>query len=148
MLPNTNSDLLKKFDVTTSTYRAFQSIISLKKLFCRWENHAFTGHNSPLYARPDELDETSPGFNFNTDFSVKYWLQKGAKKSQLLLGLGTYGRGFRLENPSENGLYAPATGGIDAGYYTSTAGFWGYNEYCEKMLTEQSQWTIVRVRTS
>ena len=29
--------------------------------------------------------------------------------------------------------------------YTSTAGFWGYNEFCEKMRTEKPQWTVVRV---
>ena len=31
------------------------------KIDARWEGHAFTGHNSPLYARPDELEESSPG---------------------------------------------------------------------------------------
>ena len=101
---------------------------------------------SPLYGRPDETDESSPGFQFNTDFSVNYWLSKGAKKEQLLLGVGTYGRGFRLQDPAQNGFYAPAVGGIDAGYYTSTAGYWGYNEFCEKMQNEMSQWTFVRVR--
>ena len=33
-------------------------------------------------------------------------------------------------------------------YLSNSAGFWGYNEFCEKMLTEMSQWTIVWVRTS
>ena len=114
----------------------------------RWDNHAFTGHNSPLYARPDELDPSSAGFQFNVDFSVNYWLKKGAKKEQLLVGMGAYGRGFRLQDPSQNGLYAPAVGGIDPGYYTGTAGYWGYNEFCEKMLNERPQWTFVRVRLS
>jgi hypothetical protein len=27
----------------------------------------------------------------------------------------------------------------------STAGYWGYNEFCEKMLNERPQWTFVRV---
>jgi GH18 family chitinase len=39
----------------------------------------------------------APGFQFNVDFSVKYWLAKGARKDQLLVGMGTYGRGFRLQ---------------------------------------------------
>ncbi len=51
------------------------------KIF-RWEGHAFTGHNSPMYARPEsgELDPESPGYQFNTNFSVNYWLQLGAKR--------------------------------------------------------------------
>ena len=64
---------------------------------------------------------------------------------QLLLGVGTYGRGFRLKDPVDNGLYSPATNGIDAGPYTRTIGFWGYNEFCERMQTEKPQWTFVRV---
>ena len=62
-----------------------------------------------------------------------------------MLGVGTYGRGFRLKDPSDNGLYAPATGGIEQGPYTRQSGFWGYNEFCEKMQGELSQWTFVRV---
>ncbi len=58
------------------------------------------------------------GFQFNVDFSVSYWLEKGARKEQLLVGMGAYGRGFRLQDPAQNGLYAPAVGGIDPGYYT------------------------------
>jgi hypothetical protein len=41
-----------------------------------------------------------------------------------------YGRGFTLSDPDDNGLYAPAPQPIDAGPYTGTAGFWGYNEVC------------------
>jgi chitinase len=39
-----------------------------------------------------------------------------------------YGRGFTLSDPDDNGLYAPAPQPIDAGPYTGTPGFWGYNE--------------------
>ena len=81
----------------------------------------------------------------NTDFSIRYWMSKGASPQQLLLGMGAYGRGFNLVDASNHGLYAPASSGIDPGMYTSARGFWGYNEFCEKMRTEQSQWTTVRV---
>jgi chitinase len=67
---------------------------------------------------------------------------------KLLLGVGAYGRGFRLKDPSDTGFYAPATAGIEQGPYTRQAGFWGYNEFCEKMQGEQSQWTFVRVSLS
>ena len=112
-----------------------------------WGNHTFTGHNSPLYARPDELTEDSPGYQMNTDFSIRYWMSQGASPQQILLGMGAYGRGFNLVDGSNHGLYAPASSGIDPGMYTSARGFWGYNEFCEKMRTEHSQWTTVRVST-
>ena len=112
---------------------------------CRWKDHHFTGHNSPLYAQPDEMSENHPGYQMNSDFAIRYWMSLGAPASKLLLGMGAYGRGFNLQDASNNGLYAPATSGIDAAMYTSASGFWGYNEFCEKMRTERPKWTIIRV---
>ncbi len=39
-----------------------------------------------------------------------------------------YGRGFTLDDPNSNGLYATANQPIDAGPYTGEVGFWGYYE--------------------
>ena len=39
-----------------------------------------------------------------------------------------YGRGFVLDNPSQNGFYAPAALPIPVGPYTGQNGTWGYNE--------------------
>jgi len=44
--------------------------------------------------------------------------------------MGTYGRGFTLDDPNVNGIYAPAGAGIVAGPYTMQAGIWGFNEVC------------------
>jgi GH18 family chitinase len=60
--------------------------------------NAILGHNSPLYGRPEEEAEDSPGYHWNSNFSAHFWLEGGAKKSQLLLGMATYGRGFMLAN--------------------------------------------------
>lgn len=108
--------------------------------------HTFTGHNSPLFATPEEeADPDHPGHNRNTDFAIRYWIQNGADPSKLLMGMAAYGRGFLLADPrADHGLYAPATGPIDPGMYTSQAGFWGYNEYCEKMKTEMEDWQMFR----
>merc|ERR1712013_624200 len=56
-----------------------------------WKGHAFTGHNSPLYGSPQEDDEDSPGYRQNIEFTINYYLDAGAKRSQILLGrlLGT-----------------------------------------------------------
>ena len=61
------------------------------------------------------------------------------------MGMATYGRGFRLADSTDDGFYAPANGPIDAGMYTGSAGFWGYNEFCEKMQTESNQWAFHKV---
>ena len=51
----------------------------------RWGNHTFTGHNSPLYSRPDETSESSPGYQLSTDFAIKYWLSLGTVVKSFLL---------------------------------------------------------------
>ena len=99
----------------------------------------WTGHNSPLYSTPEEEEEEDL-YTLNTDWSVDYWLQGGADPTKILLGVATYGRGFTLLDASDHGLYANATGPNPAGPYTQTAGFWGYNEYCE-----MDGFTVVRV---
>jgi len=109
-----------------------------------WKGHAFTGHNSPLYGSPQEDDEDSPGYRQNIEFTINYYLDAGAKRSQILLGMAAYGRGFELCDPETNGLYACATGGIEPGPWTQAAGYWGYNEICHNDVLDSDQWTIVR----
>ena len=39
---------------------------------------SFTGHNAPLYPRPeDNIDEEHPGYFFNVYNSIKHWIDKG-----------------------------------------------------------------------
>ena len=116
-------------------------------LFFRWERHDFTGHNSPLYARPDELDSSSPGYQMNTNFSMNYWLSLGAKKEQLVMGVCGYGRGFRIVNPNNNGIYAAASGPIGKSSFSPTDGFWGYNDLCEIFVSDGNDWIVHRVVT-
>jgi len=106
-----------------------------------WEH--FTGENSPLYAMPEENDPDHPGHNLNTDFAMKYWIEKGAEPSKLLLGMAAYGHGFILADEKENGFYAKTNGPIEGGPYTRERGMWGYNEYCEFMKGDP-QWEFHR----
>ncbi|CAG2122088.1 unnamed protein product, partial [Medioppia subpectinata] len=105
-----------------------------------WENR--TGHNAPLYARPDEIlnDKIS-----NVNFSINYWISKGAPRNKIVLGMGTYGRSFTLQRSEDNGLGAPAPQKGQAGPYTREAGSLGYNEICEMKLNKNG-WTEVRDR--
>lgn len=54
---------------------------------------------------------------------------------KIALGLATYGRSFKLSNPSQNGLGARASGGATPGMYTKEGGFLSYYEICKMDLT-------------
>ena len=74
-----------------------------------WET--FTGLNAPLYPRSNEVGEQR---NLNIDAAVNYWINNGAPKSKLILGLASYGRSFTLASTTQNGLGAPANGAGNA----------------------------------
>ncbi|XP_013781598.1 chitinase-3-like protein 1 [Limulus polyphemus] len=102
-----------------------------------WET--FTGHNAPLYPRPDdnELNQI-----LNVNFSINYWISQGAARNKLILGMGLYGRSFTLSSASNTSLGAPAPQRGEAGPYTREKGSLGYNEICESQMREP--WTIVQ----
>ena len=54
---------------------------------------------------------------------------------KIALGLGTYGRAFKLTDPSQHGLGAPAKGSAIKGKYTRERGFLSYYEICKMGLT-------------
>lgn len=87
-----------------------------------------TGFNSPLYPYAGETGDRAL---FNLDWAANYWVQNGASKSKLVIGLATYGRCFTLTSASNNGLGAPVSGPCTAGTYTREAGFLSYYEICQ-----------------
>ena len=94
-----------------------------------------TGHNSPLY------NSGLPNPDFNTDFAVKLWLNGGAPKHKLIMGLATYGRSYTLKNTGNTGLGAPASGTGNMGTYTGEKGLLAYYEICSFIKNEG--WTEV-----
>ncbi len=43
-----------------------------------FSSSSFTGHNSPLYPRPeDNIEDTHPGYYFNVFNSIHHWLDRG-----------------------------------------------------------------------
>jgi chitinase len=50
--------------------------------------HDYTGHNAPLFVKPDEPEEEKI---MNVDFAVDYWISQGATPSKLILGMPIYG---------------------------------------------------------
>lgn len=96
-----------------------------------------TGHVAPLYYHPD--DDVS---FFNTNFTMHYWMEKGAPAKKLVMGMPMYGQSFQLENANNNGLNARAPGPGQAGEFTRAAGFLAYYEICDKV--QNKGWTVVK----
>ncbi|XP_015585084.1 acidic mammalian chitinase isoform X2 [Cephus cinctus] len=97
------------------------------------------GINAPLY--PASHETTAAQLQLNAEACVTYWLNNGADPKKIVLGIPLYGRTFTLANPENNTPGSTANGPGIAGPYTREAGFIGYNELCEKNLTEK--WTTV-----
>lgn len=101
----------------------------------QWDKQ--TGHVAPLYYYPgDKYDY------FNANFTINYWIEKGAPAKKLVMGMPMYGQSFGLSDASNRGLNAKAYGPGDAGRYTRQAGFLAYYEICDKI--NGGGWTIVR----
>lgn len=98
-----------------------------------WENK--TGLNAPLF---NYLGNSN---NFYVDYSVKYWIQKGAPSTKLVLGSPCYGKIYTLENAQNHGLNAPITGVGQAGQFTRSAGILAHYEICDTIKNQG--WTVV-----
>ncbi|XP_013788216.1 probable chitinase 10 [Limulus polyphemus] len=88
-----------------------------------WEKR--TGHVAPLYQKL--------GDPLSANFSLTYWVQKGAPPHKLILGTPFYGRSFTLASSNMNGIGAPSNGGGKAGPLTKEIGILAYYEICDKM---------------
>lgn len=64
-----------------------------------------TGNLAPLYR--GTRDQT----NQNVDYCIRYLIQRGAPKDKIVVGIPCYGNGFKLNDPNNNGIGAPAVEG-------------------------------------
>uniref|UniRef100_A0A7E4VYR0 GH18 domain-containing protein n=1 Tax=Panagrellus redivivus TaxID=6233 RepID=A0A7E4VYR0_PANRE len=71
-----------------------------------------TGFNAPLYPANYEFLILR---KMNSDYSLKYWLNRGLNKNITVFGIPTYGKGFRLLTKYLHYPYAPAIGFSDLG---------------------------------
>nr|CAH7760476.1 unnamed protein product [Callosobruchus chinensis] len=123
------------YDVSTmSQYLDMINMMSYD-LHGSWDG--VTGQNAPLY--PSHMDTTTASKDLNIQSCAEAWISRGASRSKLNLGLAFYGRSFTLNNPSNNGLGAPASGPGLPGRYSGESGMLTYYEIVEHLKTKE--WT-------
>ncbi|XP_017154888.1 probable chitinase 10 [Drosophila miranda] len=96
-----------------------------------------TGHVAPLYHHPDDDFDY-----FNANYSLNYWIEKGAPSRKIVMGMPLYGQSFTLENANNNGLNAKAPGPGQAGEFTKAAGFLAYYEICDRV--KHQGWEVIQ----
>ena len=98
-----------------------------------WESQA--DHHAPLYERSWET------VNNNIDYSVKYWISKGATPKKMNLGIPLYGRSWVVKS-SQVTPPVPASGAGQMGPFTGEAGFLAYYEICN--YVKNSGWQVTQ----
>lgn len=68
------------------------------------------------------------------NFTVHYWIQKGAARNKLVLGVPAYGQSFSLVGHA-SGLGAPADAGGEPGDETRARGFLAFYEVITRITT-------------
>jgi chitinase len=64
-----------------------------------WNN--YTGLNSPLYSSRSQNEVNA---TFNQNWTVNYWLKKGAPRNKLILGTALHGVSFTLASPNNHAI--------------------------------------------
>ncbi|ENN70443.1 hypothetical protein YQE_12947, partial [Dendroctonus ponderosae] len=96
-----------------------------------------TGHVAPLYYYPEDIYDY-----FNANFSINYWIEKGADPKKLVMGMPLYGQSFTLADSSNYALNDPSYGPGEAGEFTRAGGFLAFYEICERVKSKS--WTVKR----
>lgn len=86
-----------------------------------------TGQNAPL--RPNSRKP-----DFSVQQCVKAWIDAGASRKKILVGIGFYGRSFTLQDAKRTALASPIAGPGVAGEYTREPGLLSYLEVCNKFV--------------
>lgn len=101
----------------------------------QWDKQ--TGHVAPLYYYPGDTYDY-----FNSNFTIHYWMEKGAPAHKLVMGMPMYGQSFALADTRQTGLNSKSYGPGEAGTYTRAGGFLSYYEICSNV--NKGGWTVER----
>lgn len=93
-----------------------------------WESQV--DFHTPLYPRADDSVALK---KLTVDGAARLWNENGMPKEKIIIGIGTYGKGWTLQDPSNHAVKAPATGGSKPKTYTQESGNAAYFEICEML---------------
>jgi len=101
-----------------------------------------TGHNAPL--RLPNGTSLTPELRLSVEDSIKYYIDNGAPRNKIVMGIPFYGRTFTLQDINLRDKGALTKGSGFSGPYTREDGFLGYNEICKELkMTSDDLWTEV-----
>ena len=81
-------------------------------------------------------------FHCLQNFTMNYWMEKGAPANKLVMGMPLYGQAFSLDySAKDTGLNVKAKKG-KAGQFTRQAGFLAYYEICHNIKNQG--WNVVQ----
>ena len=89
-----------------------------------WE--PYTGCNANLFSTPADI--ARDGYALSVSWAVDYWAKLSGKPHKITMGLGAYGRGWKLSDPSDASYGAPASGASAARVATKAEGIVSYYE--------------------
>lgn len=71
------------------------------------------------------------------NYTIHYWIEKGADRKKLIMGMPLYGQAFTLgyDAKGQTGLNTPASKG-QAGEFTRAAGFLAYYEVSKHSINK------------
>ncbi|XP_072043496.1 chitotriosidase-1-like [Amphiura filiformis] len=92
-----------------------------------WEQDL--GHHATLFPGPGDSGDDK---KLTVSYAVEdVWVKKGCPSNKLIVGLGMYGRAWKIGSSCNINSYA--NGASTPGPYTGEAGYWGYFEICTKI---------------
>nr|AJF93646.1 chitinase 2 [Panonychus citri] len=103
-----------------------------------WEGK--TGHHSPLFDKSADqgIDSIS-----NVNYTINYWIERGASPSKLVLGLATFGRSFTIkESTVDCAIGAKVIKPSQDETIVPELGSYGFNQICSMQKNEK--WIIQR----
>ncbi|CAG4982766.1 unnamed protein product [Colias eurytheme] len=98
-------------------------------------------HHAPLYPL-EEPNEYSVDNELNIDYTIKFYLENGADRDKLVLGIPTYGRSYTLFNPDAVEIGSPADGPGEQGEATREKGYLAFYEICEALKAKSKKRAI------
>ncbi|CAH1790208.1 unnamed protein product [Owenia fusiformis] len=108
-----------------------------------WQS--YLGFNSPLFSRNSQNRKFS--HSLSQEWVINRYIQAGAPRHKLVLGMAMQGRSFTLANPRATMIGAKATGPGYAGRMTREKGVMSYFEICELERSGEGslQWDSVQM---